>query len=131
MPAECRQAGDDRVAGLDRAHLVADRLDDPRRLMPRDRGQRGRIRAIDEMQVGAAHPARGGADQDFVRGRLGDVDIADFERLDLLEQDGSFHNSILQTTVRPELVEGRVSHTCFDKLETNGVSLPAYPDVAA
>ena len=57
-PQNAREAGDDMVADLDRAHLAADRLDHARRLVPGDRRQRVRIGAVDEVEVGAAHADR-------------------------------------------------------------------------
>src|SRR3546814_18489667 len=62
-----RQAGDDRVADLHRAHFAAHRPDDPRRLMAGDGGQGVRIDAVDDMQVRMAKAAGHGADAPLVR----------------------------------------------------------------
>src|SRR3546814_3902374 len=69
MAAKGRQAGDDRVADLHRAHFAADRLDDARGFMAGDRGEGVRIGAVDEMQIRMAKPARDGADTHLVRVR--------------------------------------------------------------
>ena len=119
MPAERREAGHDRVADLDRAHLVANRLDDPGGFMAGDRWQRRWVCAIDKVQVRPAHPARDGADQHLVRAGLGDIHVADFKRLLRLEQNGCLQHSLL-ISVRPELVEGHVYSPCSDRLSTNG-----------
>src|SRR3546814_1373332 len=86
MAAKGRQAGDDRVADLHRAHFAADRLDDARGFMAGDRGEGVRIGAVDEMQIRMAKPARDGADTHLVRVAVGDNDIFDLQRLARLDQ---------------------------------------------
>src|SRR3546814_12541475 len=86
MAAKGRQAGDDRVADLHRAHFAADRLDDARGFMAGDRGEGVRIGAVDEMQIRMAKPARDGADPHLVRVAAGDNDPFELLRLARLDQ---------------------------------------------
>src|SRR3546814_18603444 len=85
-----RQAGDDRVADLHRAHFAAHRLDDPRRLMAGDGGQGVRIDAVDELQVRLAKAAGHGADAHLVRAGLVYPHPFDNDRLAGLAPDRVF-----------------------------------------
>ena len=76
-----RGARDHVIAGLDRGDRVADRLDDTGRLVPENRGNLRRQRAVDTMQIAMADAARDGADEDLVPARIIDLDIFDRERL--------------------------------------------------
>ncbi|MCY1293367.1 hypothetical protein D9M70_426260 [compost metagenome] len=96
MAAVCRQAGDDVVAGPDRAHLGANLLDHAGGLVPQDGRHRIRIGAVQEMQVRVAHAHGGGAHQHFARARLADGNVFDHERGLGLMQDGGFHNAPLR-----------------------------------
>ena len=51
VAAKHRQASDHVITWLDGAHLGADLLDDARRLVAQDAGQRRRVDAVDEVQV--------------------------------------------------------------------------------
>ena len=64
--AEHRGAGDDVVAGLDRAHLGTDRLDHAGRFVAGDGGTGAGDRALHEVQVAVAHPAGDGPDPHLV-----------------------------------------------------------------
>src|SRR5215475_11412480 len=83
VAAKSRQAGDDVVAGLNRSHLVADRLDDPRALVAEhDRPvEREPPLSVDDVQIAVAYPGRGGADQHLAAPRLVDFDRFDGQRL--------------------------------------------------
>ena len=83
------------VADLHHRHFATHRLDHARRFVAGNAGQRMRIRAVDEMQIASAHPARDGADQHLVRGGLVDGDVLDRERRLGVEEDGGFHVSYL------------------------------------
>src|SRR5271167_1153113 len=58
IAAEAREAGDDVVSRLDRRHLAADRLDDPRTLMAEhDRPvERESALPVDDVKIAVAHP---------------------------------------------------------------------------
>ena len=95
MPAIGRQAGNHRIADRHRADLAADRLDDARRLVPRNGGQGMRIGAVDKMQIRMAQPAGGRPDQHFMRSRFGDDDVLDNERLARFDQYCCLHFLLL------------------------------------
>src|SRR3546814_18846121 len=101
-----RQAGDDRVADLHRAHFAAHRLDDPRRLMAGDGGQGVRIDAVDEMQVRMAKAAGHGADAHLVRAGLVDHHLFDNERLAGFDQDRGFGHTIVSKYPPPASERG-------------------------
>ena len=77
------------VAGLDRRHLVADRLDDPGALMAEHNRpvEREAPLPIDDMQIAVTHPGRRGADQHLAAPRLVDLDRFDRQRLVHLAKD--------------------------------------------
>ena len=89
IAAKPREAGDDVIARLDRRHLGADRLDDPRTLVAEHNRpvEREPALAVYHMQIAVAHPGRRGADQHFAAPRLVDVDRFDRQRLVHLAKD--------------------------------------------
>src|ERR1700736_5894308 len=89
VAAKARETSDDVIAGLDRRHLGADRLDDPRTLVAEhDRPvEREPALAVDDMQIAVAHPGRRGADQHLAAPRLVDLDRLDRQRLVHLAED--------------------------------------------
>ena len=91
MAAKSAEAGDNSIAHLDGAHFAAHRLDDARRLMPGDCGQRMRIGAFDKVQVAMAQPAGRGADQHLMRPWIGNNHLLDLKRLTRFNQDSSLH----------------------------------------
>src|SRR5439155_11066 len=95
VAAEDREARDDVVARLELRHVRADRVDDPRRLMPEDGGRRERVEAFDEVEIAVADAARHRAHQYLARDGLGDVDVLDRELFVRPVEDGSFHVALL------------------------------------
>lgn len=93
-PARCRPAAtaagalpagrcpreNDLVAGAHAAHRLAHRLDDAGSLVPEHHGRRPAELALDLVEVRAADPDRGHADEHLVRPRLGEIDLGDLER---------------------------------------------------
>ena len=73
---------DDVVAGRDRAHTLADRLDDPSPFVT-EHGWRiaGRVGARGRVQIGVADPAGDEADEHLPCPRLGQVELLHLERL--------------------------------------------------
>src|SRR5215211_4181298 len=65
-----------------------DRLDDARALVPGDHGHRPRPVAVDDVQVGVAHPARAVPDQRLAGARRIELDGLDGERRARLGDDG-------------------------------------------
>ena len=63
------------VAGGHLGHRRADALDDARPLVAVDRRPRQREEAVAGVHVGLADAARDDADDDFVRRRLGEVEL--------------------------------------------------------
>ena len=100
-----REAGDDVVAHLYRAHLGADRLDDAGALVSQDGRERVRIGAFHEVQVRMAQAGGLGADQDLARARLVDLDVFDLKRLTHFAQNCGFHVSF-----SPRLAPGGVGN---------------------
>ena len=91
VAAEHRQAGDHVVARLHVGDVAADGLDDARGLVA-EHGRRGpRPLALHEVEVAVAQARRGGADQDFARTRVVDLDVLDGQRLVGGVVDGGFH----------------------------------------
>src|SRR5215471_4429944 len=91
VPAKAREAGDDMIAGLDRCHVFADRLDNSGPFVAEDDRpiEREPPDAIDHVQIAVADAGCGGADEDLVPPRLVDLDRLDHERLMHLAKDGS------------------------------------------
>ena len=85
VSAEGGQAGNDVIARLDRLHFAADRADDARRFVAGNGRKRVGIRTVDKMQVRMAQSAGLGIDEDFMRRRVGELDLTDGEPPDLLE----------------------------------------------
>ena len=77
------------IARLDRGHLGADRLDDPRTLVAEhDRPvERKSPLPVDDVQIAVTHPGRRGADQHLAAPRLVDLDRFDRQRLVHLAKD--------------------------------------------
>ena len=96
MPAEHRQAADHVVAGLEVADIVADRLDDARRLVAQHRRQRVRVQPLDEMQVAVAQARHRGAHQHLAAPGLFDGDVLDAQGLVRGMQDGGFDDGLLR-----------------------------------
>ena len=69
------------------------KLDHAGGFVPGNGGQGMRIGTVDEMEIGMAEAARGGAYKHLVRAGLGHRQIADFERAARFFQDGCFHVS--------------------------------------
>src|SRR5208282_1806547 len=83
IAAEAREAGDDVIARLDRGHLAADRLDNPRNLVAEhDRPvERKSPLPVDDVKIAVTHTGRGGADQHLAAPWLVDVDRFNRQRL--------------------------------------------------
>jgi hypothetical protein len=95
MAAECREAGDDMVAGRTGAHFAANLLDDAGRLVTEHYGHLGRIGTFNEVQVGVTDTSRSGSDQYLIGAGLADLDVFDAERFSDFTQDCRFHGVIL------------------------------------
>jgi hypothetical protein len=93
VPAVRGETSHDVVPDLDRADVLADRLDHPGALVAEHGRQGGGIGAFEVVQVGMADPGRDRADQHLVRAGLADRDLLDFEGLADLAQHRSFHSS--------------------------------------
>ncbi|MGY3362498.1 hypothetical protein ACVWZK_009161 [Bradyrhizobium sp. GM0.4] len=65
------------ITGLHIGDVGADLLDDTGRLVPEHRGQRMRIKAFHEVQIGVAETCGRGPDQDLARAGLRQADILD------------------------------------------------------
>jgi hypothetical protein len=76
------------VARLEVDDALADRLHDPGTLMAEDDRQRGRVDALDDMQIGMTNAARGHAHKELARLRRVELDLLDDERLVELVEDG-------------------------------------------
>ncbi len=88
------QARDDVVARLHIGDVGADLLDDAGGLVPKHRGQRVRIKAFHEVQIGMAEAGDRRADQDLARARLRQADVLDDQRLVDFIEDGGLHRAL-------------------------------------
>src|SRR5579863_281487 len=86
-----RGAGDDVIARLKRGHGGPDGLDYASRFVAENRRKFGRQRAVEAMQIAVADADGDGADQDFMRLRLADLDLLDRQGLVDLTENRSFH----------------------------------------
>jgi hypothetical protein len=80
MSAEHGETGDDVVPRLDVVDTLADRLDDPGRLMTCD--QRCRVEvdgSVEDVLVAVAYPCRGGPHKHLARAWRVDFDVFDLE----------------------------------------------------
>ncbi|MNZ78170.1 hypothetical protein D3C78_967350 [compost metagenome] len=77
MAAVGRQAGDDMVTRLDRAHQFADLLDNPRSLVAEHHRCRVWIVTVDKVQVGVANTDGDSTHQHFVRAGFADPHLFD------------------------------------------------------
>jgi hypothetical protein len=95
VAAEDREAGDDMVTRLDVAHLGADLLHDPGRLVP-EHGRHGvEVGAGLEVEVAVTDAGCRRADQYLPGPGLVDLDVLDLERLPDLTQDRGLHGVLL------------------------------------
>jgi len=81
MAAGRHEHHDDVVAGHEVGHVLADRLDDARRLVPEGHRHGPRAVAVDDREVGVAQPGRADPHQDFAAARPVQLDRCDAERL--------------------------------------------------
>ena len=94
---------DDEVAGRDLGDVGADRLDDPRGLVPEEERELVVDRALAVVEVGVAHAARLHRDPDLARARVGDDDLADLDRRALGERDHTSDRDCCHAACLPQL----------------------------
>ena len=82
------------VAGSEVGDLVADRFDDPGRLVAHDRRRRMRVDPLDEVQVAVAQPGGHGAHQHLARPDGSDADLFDRQVARGSTQHSCSHDSI-------------------------------------
>ena len=100
VTAKHGQVRDDVVAGLELRDEPTDFFHDSGCFVPKHRGRRPSVQAVDVVGVAAADAARNGTDDHFARQWRVHVDFLDHERLVRAVEDCSSHCSRHQTRSR-------------------------------
>ncbi|MNX91973.1 hypothetical protein D3C86_1240910 [compost metagenome] len=87
------------IARLDRTHFATDLFDHTGSFMPQHHRAGIRKRAVNDVQVGVAHPHGFGADQHLTRAWFADAHFFNDQRDSNLMEYGSFHDSSLDNDV--------------------------------
>jgi hypothetical protein len=80
------------VAGFDRTHFTAHRLDDTRRFMAQNGWGAGRQRAPEAVQIAMADAAGDGSDEHLARARFIDFDLLHREGLIYFTENGGIYS---------------------------------------